>query len=63
MVIVFTCPDCNEANAFGAGIPKRGEELHCRACGGTIVAEEELVNEFEAVMEGLGESIERILCQ
>jgi transcription elongation factor Elf1 len=63
MVIVFTCPDCNEANAFACGIPKRGEQLHCSACGGTIVAQKELLDEFEAIMEGLRESIERFVEQ
>lgn len=63
MVIVFTCPDCNEANAFAFGIPKQGERLHCSACGGIIVPEKELLDELEAIMEGLRESIEQFVQQ
>lgn len=59
MVFVFICPDCGEENRFSAGIPKRGDELHCPVCGGMIVARQELLDEFEMILEGLGESIER----
>lgn len=63
MVLVFICPNCNEANSFASGIPKRGQELHCSACGGTIVARAELLDEFDTILKGLGQSIERFVQQ
>jgi len=48
------CPGCNEANAFAAGIPRPGDELHCPVCGEIIVVRDEFINEFNTIMEGLG---------
>ena len=63
MVIVFTCPGCNEANAFAAGIPRPGDELHCPVCGEIIVVRDEFINEFNTIMKGLGESVEHFAQQ
>jgi len=59
MVIMFTCPKCGQQNAFKDGIPQRDNIVTCPSCGKLIVIGEEFLDEFERIMEGLGESIER----
>jgi predicted RNA-binding Zn-ribbon protein involved in translation (DUF1610 family) len=61
IAFVFICPDCGEENRFSAGVPRPRQELHCPTCGGMIVARKEFLDEFERIIEGLGESIERFV--
>jgi predicted RNA-binding Zn-ribbon protein involved in translation (DUF1610 family) len=63
MSIMFTCPKCGEENVFKAGIPERNNIVSCPSCGKPIVIGDEFFEEFERIMDGLGESIEHFAQQ
>lgn len=61
MVFLITCPSCGEENRFKTGIPKKGEEFDCPTCGEIIVINDVFIDEFNRIVEGLSDSIERFV--
>jgi transcription elongation factor Elf1 len=63
VVIIFTCPKCNEENRFNVGIPQKDNIVRCPSCGKPIVIGEEFLGELNRIMDGLRDLIERFAKQ